>query len=257
MIDLQNLFPDMPTNGSSPSWDAEYAVAADLTPEELTEALSRPEAPVARYLVAELTGVDNPSPTLIIETITALNNSQSQSQPQPQPQPQPSHVQIEQHQPGINDLMMGATHPAFDRPHTAQELASVTQDDNDSTVCRYDFQLLADHMPHKLFGVRDLRPLNLFHVSENIKYLPDGYQTTTLGLKTVWMEVFRGQEQAVYDDEQLLSALLKVGGLPRPQDVPGAIVYPEDLVPCASPKVWDSEHWRFWEQLGDLATTSW
>ena len=253
----------MSTSASSTSWDDEYGIAADLTPEELAEALARPNAPVARYLVAELTGVDDPSPTLIIETITALN----QSQPRPvhpvasglfqqhRPAPQVPHVSVEQHRPGVNDLAAGAVYPAVQPFRTPEELESIPQDGNDSTLCKYDFRILAEQMPYKLFGIGDLRSLNLFNAAENIQHLPTGFHTTTLGLKKVWIEVFRGQEQAVYSDEQLLRALLKVGGVPRPKG--SFIVYPEDLVPCANEELWDDDHRTYWALLADLARTSW
>ena len=257
----------MPSNASSTSWDDDYAVAADLTPEELAEALARPEAPVARYLVAELTGVDDPSPTLIIETIAALN----QSQPRPMPpvaqdllqqqwpvSPVP-HVKVEQHRPGVNDLAAGAVNPAVQPFRTLQELESIPQDGNDSTLCRYDFRILAEQMPYKLFGIEDLRSLNIFNAPENIQHLPTGFHTTMLGLKKVWIELFRGQEQAVYSDEQLLRALLKVGGVPRPKEsYKGCfIVYPEDLVPCANKESWDDDHRMYWALLADLGRKTW
>ena len=112
-------------------------------------------------------------------------------------------------------------------------------------------------MPWKLFSVDDIAHLNILHAPENINYLPPDFHTTTLGLKHVCLVIFHGQEAAVYNDEQLLTELVKVGGVPRRQGRGGGIVYPEDLVPFTSENEWDEEHRTYWKLLGDLSRTTW
>jgi hypothetical protein len=62
-----------------------------------------------------------------------------------------------------------------------------------------------------------LSPLNspIKHIprARNINHLPTGSHTTTLGLKKVWWVIWKGQEDAVYGDEQLLV------GTPQDKDV--------------------------------------
>ena len=241
----------MPPNASSASWDDKYALAAKFVVEELAGALTQAEAPATHSLVAELTGIEDPPPTLIIETIIGLG------QPQSQAAPQLLLVEVEPHQPSVNDLMAGAVYPAVQPHRSPEELASLVQDDNDSTLCRYDFRYLDNFMPWKLFGVGDIAQLNILHAPEHVNCLPPDFYTTTLGLKKVWLVIFQGREAAVYNDEQLLTELVKVGGVPRKQDPGCGIVYPEDLVPCTSENEWDDEHRVYWKLLGDLARTSW
>jgi hypothetical protein len=71
-----------------------------------------------------------------------------------------------------------------------------------------------------------------------------------------WWVIWKGQEDAVYGDEQLLLEPLKVGSLPGEQETGCVILYPEDLVPCTSQNEWDDDHRTYWEMLGCLATTS-
>jgi hypothetical protein len=243
----------MSTDTSSSSWDEDYVQAARLQPEFLKSAeLPHPEAPTARYLVAELTGVEEPSPTFILETISALSQSQAL--------PQGPTVVVEQHQPGVNDLMTGAVNPALQLRRTSEELAQITWDDDNATLCRYDFRYLNNFMPYRLFSPREIATLNIFNALDNIERLPAGFHTTTLGLKKVWLEIWKGQAHAVYDDEQLLTELEKVGGVPRQQyggEVEFGVVYPEDLVPCTSESDWDNDHRRYWKLLGDLERIGW
>ena len=88
----------------SPSPSSEYyALTARLTPESLAGAeLPHPQGPTARFLVAELTGVEDQSHTFIMETIIAVPESQNV--------PQRLNIE-EQHQPGVNDSMTGAMKP--------------------------------------------------------------------------------------------------------------------------------------------------
>jgi hypothetical protein len=232
----------------SPSSD-DYVLIARLTPESLVGAeLPHPQGPIARFLVAELTGVEDSLHTFIRETMIAISESQVVSQL----------LDIEeQHQPGVNDLMTGAANPLHQQRRTPEELASIAREDNNSTVCRSNLRYLDIYMPYKLFGIQDIAQLNIFHAPENINHLPTGFHTTTLGLKKVWWVIWKGQEDAVYDDEQVLVELLKVGGLPGEQETGCGILYPEDLVPCTSQDEWDDDHKTYWETLGDLARTSW
>src|SRR5277367_3314274 len=211
----------------SPSPSSEYyALTARLTPESLADAeLPRPQGPTARFLVAELTGVEDQSHTFIMETIIAVPESQNV--------PQRLNIE-EQHQPGVNDSMTGAINLLHQQRRTPEELASIAREDNNSTVCRSDLRYLDIFMPYKLFSIQDIAQLNIFHAPENINHLPTGFHTTTLGLRKVWWVIWKGQEDAVYGDEQLLLELLKVGGLPSEQETGCGILYPEDLVPCTS-----------------------
>jgi hypothetical protein len=243
----------MSANSSLSSWDEEYVQAARLDPELLKGAgLPHPQAPAARYLVAELTGVEDPSPTFIIETITAVS--------QPKSVPQLPRVIVEQYEPGVNDLMTGAMNPALQPRRTPEELARLAQEDNNATVCIFDFRYLNNIMPCRLFSIREIATLNIFNVIDNINRLPAGFHTTTMGLKKVWWEIWRGQADAVYGDELLLMELLKVGGVPGQQYSEQAgwgVVYPEDLVPCTSENEWDDDHRTYWKLLADLGRTSW
>lgn len=226
-----------------------YALTARLTPESLAGAeLPHPQGPTARFLVAELTGVEDQSHAFIMETAIAVPESQNV--------PQLLNIE-EQHQPGVNDWMTGAINLLHQQRRTPEELASIAREDNNSTVCRSDLRYLDIFMPYKLFGVQDIAQLNIFHAPENINHLPTGFHTTTLGLRKVWWVIWKGQEDAVYGDEQLLLELLKVGGLPSEQETGCRILYPEDLVPCTSRDEWDDDHRTYWEMLGDLARTSW
>jgi hypothetical protein len=243
----------MSTGASSSPWDEDYVQAARLQPEFLKGAeLPHPQAPAARYFVAELTGVEDPSPTFINETISTLSQSQTV--------PQGPVVVVEQHQPGVNDLMTGAVNPALQVRRTAEELAHITRDDDTATLCKFDFRYLNKFMPYRLFSLREIATLNIFHALDNIERLPAGFHTTTLGLKKVWLEIWKGQTHAMYDDELLLTELVKVGGVPRQQygsEVGYGVVYPEDLVPCSSESEWDNEHRIYWKLLGDLERTGW
>jgi hypothetical protein len=243
----------MPTNTSSSSWDEEYVQAARLQPELLRGAdLPHPQAPEARFLVAELTGVEFPSPNFIIESISALT--------QPQAAAQLLGVIVEEHQPGVNDLMTGAMNPALQPRRTPEELAHITRDDNNSTLCRFDFRSLDNFMPYRLFSIREIATFDIFHALDNINRLPEGFHTSTLGLKKVWFEIWKGQVDAVYDDQQLLTELVKVGGVPKQQfseENRIGVVYPEDLVPCTSEDEWDNDHRIYWKMLWDLGRTSW
>jgi hypothetical protein len=234
----------------SPSPPSEYyALTARLTPESLagTE-LRHPQGPTARFPVAGLTGVEDQSHTFIMETITAVPESQNV--------PQRLNIE-EQHQPGVNDSMTGAINLLHQQRRTPEELASIAREDNNSTVCRSDLRYLDIFMPYKLLSIQDIAQLNLFHAPENVNHLPTGFHTTTLGLKKVCWVIWKGQEDAVYGDEQLLLELLKVGGLPSEQETGHGILYPEDLVPCTLQDEWDDDHRAYWEMLGDLARTSW
>jgi hypothetical protein len=115
-------------------------------------------------------------------------------------------------------------------------------------------------MPYKLFDVREIANLDIFHMLENINRLPSDFHTTTLGLKKVWLEIWHDQVEAVYGDEQLLTELAKVGGVPSQPLTEGntiAVIYPEDLVPCTSEGEWDDDHRIYWKMLSDLRRTSW
>jgi hypothetical protein len=65
--------------GKSPSPSSEYyALTARLTPESPADAeLPHPQGPTARFLVAELTGVEDQSHTFVVETIIAVPESQN------------------------------------------------------------------------------------------------------------------------------------------------------------------------------------
>jgi hypothetical protein len=156
--------------------------------------------------------------------------------------------------------MTGATNPSLQPRRTHEELMSITQDDNDAVICRFDFRCLDKFMPYKLFDVREIANLDIFHMHENINRLPSDFHTTTLGLKKVWLEIWHGQVEAVYGDEQLLTELAKVGGVPSQPLTEGntiAVIYPEDLVPCTSEGEWDDDHRIYWKMLSDLRGTSW
>lgn len=238
----------MYANASCSSWDEDCFQEAKLPPELLAVAeLPHSHTPAAHYLVAELTGVEDSSPTFLVETISALSQCQSAAQP--------SDANVEQHRPGVNDLMTGAVDPSVQPSQTTDDLASIVRDDNDSTICRDDWSYLIEFMPYKLFSLEDIVPLNVFHAPDNINLLPSGFHTTTLGLKKVGVEIWKGQEDAVYTDEELLTELVKVGGVP--QSARCGVVYPEDLVPCTSESEWDDDHRMYWEILGDLVRTSW
>ena len=225
-----------------------YAPTVRLTPESLAGAeLPHPQDLTTRFLVAELTGVEDQSHTFITETVIAVPESQNV--------PQLLNIE-EQHQPGVNDWMAGAINLLHQRRRTPEELASIAREDNNSTVCRSDLRYLDIFMPYKLFSIQDIAQLNIFYAPENINHLPTGFHTTTLGLRKVWWVIWKGQEDAVYDDEQLLLELLKVGGLPSEQETGCVILYPKDLVPCTSQNEWDDDHRTYWEMLGYLATTS-
>jgi hypothetical protein len=233
----------------SPSPSSEYyALTARLTPESLAGAeMPHPQGPIAHFLVAELTGAEDQSHTFITKTIASVPESQNV----------PQCLNIEEHQPGVNDSMTGAINLLHQQRRTPEELASIAREDNNSTVCRSDLRYLGIFMPYKLFSIQDIAQLNIFHEPENINHLPTGFYTTTLGLKKVWWVIWKGQEDAVYGDEQLLLELLKVGGLPSEQGTGCGILYPEDLVPCTSQDEWDDDHRAYWEMLGNLARTSW
>jgi hypothetical protein len=232
----------------SPSSE-DYALAARLTPESFAGAEPPPpQGLTTRFLVAGPTGVQDPSHTLITETIIASSKRHHV--------PQLLDIE-EQHQPGVNDLMTGAISPLHQQCRTPEELASMAREDNNSTVCRSDLRYLGVFMPYKLFRIQDIAQLNVFHAPENVNHLPTGFHTTTLGLKVVWWVIWKDQEEAVYGDEQLLLELLKVGGLPSEQETACGILYPEDLVPCTSQDEWDDDHRKYWRVLGDLARTRW
>jgi hypothetical protein len=229
----------IPSNASVLSWDEEYAMAAILQPEDPQfDQFVYPGAGAARYLVAELPGFQENSPTLTVETITALSKSQVEATSK-----LPSII-VEEHQPGINDLMTGAINPSLQARRTQEELVHITKDDNNAVICRFDFRCLDNFMPYKLFDASEIAKLDILHVPENINRLPSGFHTTTLGLKKVWIEIWHGQAEAVYGDGQLLTELAKVGGAPR-----------QDLVPCTSEDEWDNDHRIYWKMMSDLRTS--
>ena len=101
--------------GKSLSLSSEdYALAARLAPESLPGAGSpSPQGLTTRFLVAGPTGVQDPSHTLITNTVFASSECHHV----------PQLLDTEkQHQPGVNDLMTGAMSPLHQQHRTLRSL---------------------------------------------------------------------------------------------------------------------------------------
>ncbi len=227
--------------------------------------LPHQDSPAARCIVTEATGVEDPSPIFIRDLFVqasqqkvagATNGDMHQEQSLPGwdimlPLPQ---VIVEQYQPGVNDFMTGVVCPAYQPLQTPAELAGLTHDDNNNTICNGTLACMDGTMPKMLFDRDAFARLNLLGLPEHISLLPEDFHITMAGIRVAFVEMFRAGGPRQYEDHELVAQLHMVGG--RPKEAKIKILYPEDLVPIESGEHWGELHMKYWEQLRDLAEES-
>lgn len=147
--------------------------------------------------------------------------------------------------------MSGGVHAA-DEPSGRRGSAS----SNDHLVCADDdLATILEEMPHKLLNINALAQYGTLYQDPQraLSTLPDNFHTTVKGLKRAVHEVYGSHSNGRYEDEELISALLRRGGMPGASKV----VYPEDLEPIlriGDKKVRpDQAHWNeLWALREDI-----
>lgn len=249
----------MSTKANSSSSDERLRQAAMATPDPLAElGLHSPNSPLVRFLIKRLTGVEDPSPSFICDIYSASAKIEGKHAPSAEaPTPTIPYrapcATIEDHQPGINDLVSGILDPATHPAKTAAQLQALATRDNNSTLCHNTLTSMNTHMPTKLFTLSDLARFDLFHTVNHLSDLPAGYHTSMVGMRLLDAALCH---KGGYTDAEMFAELRKLGGVPKDKDT--RVVFPEDLVPCVPLESLREETYRlYWKEIRDSAKASW
>ena len=143
----------------------------------------------------------------------------------------------------INDeqyLMSGAIHPT----DTITRRMS-----NDATMCDGAFESLAEHMPWKVVGRKQMQDMNLFADPKTIKTFPWEWRTTIRGIERALGEQLDFEDRA--SDLTMVASLANRGGRVHNWT---AVEYPEDIAPdyCEDGLTRDPRYWAGLNRQGEM-----
>ena len=219
--------------------------------------LSNDDVITAQTLYWEQLGIEDPSPSLVRDFLAGL---EAQGPIRPLIGSPDGFVDFanegyafeEEYEVGVNDFMSGALSErdrARPTPLRVRNVRIAETGDN-TTVCERVFDQLSTRFPYYIVDREGLANSDAFRDGEIAYELHEDFHITIRGIHQAQDEACRNAVSENPEDELILAAMLRRGGIPR-KDA-GWILYPEDLEPIIGPEDGGLYEKRYWDDIKAL-----